>query len=110
MCNDCFSSEIIQFENLPEWNAFELALKDKLEKGTMKKVKQPDKTDSLFIHECVICKEKWVLQSLANGNDGSFLTLSTVLEKMKVSAWRRRLRIVVLAMVIVLVILEWLAG
>jgi hypothetical protein len=83
MCNDCFPSEIKQFQNLASWHAFEFTLKSKLEKGTMKKVKLQDKNDSLFIHECVTCKENWVLQPAIDSNE-SFLILTTVLEKLKV--------------------------
>jgi hypothetical protein len=110
MCENCFISEIKQFQNDESWSVFQLALTSKLDHGLMKKVKLRDQTDSLYIHQCATCKENWVLQPPAMGQGGSFLTLSSVLKKLAVPAWRRRLSIVVLLLVILVVILELLSG
>jgi hypothetical protein len=109
MCDDCFLSEVEQFQNPESWNTFELTLMRKVDQGTMNKVKQDDGTDSVYIYACVACKENWVLQPPVNGKGGSFLTLSTILKKLAVPAWRRRLRIVVLVLIVIVVILELLA-
>src|SRR5687768_2999861 len=109
MCSNCFTAEI-KPHGLQEWSELELGLLRKVDDGKMKKVKLNDGSDSLYTYQCLSCNEHWIFQHPVNNEGGSFMTLSTLLEKLRVPKWRRRLAIAVLVLTVVVVIIELLAG
>jgi hypothetical protein len=110
VCAACFSSEISKFTDSQSWSDLDRILLIKLNEGKIKKIKLDDGSDSLYTYQCVTCNEHWILQAPVDGKGGSFITLTTILKRLAVPTWRRRLAVVVLVLTIIVVILELLAA
>lgn len=111
MCPNCFTKEINRFENLPQWQAFDLELSNRLAQGKLTQIRvvntgQRDGEEISYVYECVTCRQKWKLEEPHDHGDGYFVNLSTFENLFLREQNGRRLAMMMVIILIVFVLLR----